>query len=293
MRVLGRVLLLLELPQAAFGLTPADRSARPDKDGHLRASAAAGHLAESFMEPTGLNHHVRICNAYQSEDALDVYFAPRVVHAGAATKNNVTHPEQMVSAAPLSYKTCKRFKMHLQKNDHIVFKSGNSTVGTYEIDETPVNGTVHGLVIFRHSSRDESRFEHNAFSGEEQPQIWVINAYDGAAEANLHLAEHWKHITWQNGRQTIGYNSMVSITRGKYEAVLVNPDGDDLTSATLVALPREGYIVMRVGMETEKKSANEVVPYPQELVVFPSGSLGLHAGLGSLLLCALVFANLY
>merc|ERR550514_362909 len=74
--------------------------------------------------------------------------------------------------------------------------------------------------------------------------------------------------------EDLRYDSVVAVNPGEYEVTLVGSDNSEKAKQSLVALNRESYIVLRVGVEAQSGQN-----YPQELMVHPkSDPSALHSG---------------
>merc|ERR1719327_818621 len=88
--------------------------------------------------------------------------------------------------------------------------------------------------------------------------------------------------------EELRYQSIVAVNPGVYEVELDGADGKPKSKAQLVALNRESYVVLRVGVEAKNGHS-----YPQELVIFPkSDPSTLQSGAASKGLLAALVASI-
>jgi len=214
-------------------------------------------------------HRLRACNAYPYAAPLDVY------------RN---HKEKLTGDDPMPYKTCREFKMPLKAGDKLKFKVGDANAGTFSVSDLPNNDAVLLLVIHRHDTLTNAvSFESHVFANLLNAQIAIIDTYKGAAKASLKITDDSGDKDKRS--ESLRYNSVVAVNPGKYNVVL-SGHGKPV-KASLVALNRESYVIMRVGVEAQQGQS-----YPQEIVVEPksdpaklgtySGASGLQSGLGLL-----------
>ena len=163
----------------------------------------------------------------------------------------------------MPYKTCKDFETALHPGDKLVFKVGKSNAGTFAVSDLPNNDAVLMLVIYRHDTLSTAvSFESHVYAALLNAQVAVVDTYKGPAKASLKIRDHGgKGPEREEG---LRFNSVVAVTKGLYDTLLVGDDGHEVAARELVALDRESYIVLRTGVQ-----AQEGTSYPMELVVFP------------------------
>jgi len=224
-------------------------------EANLRSSA--GHLghASSFVRALEFKHRLRVCNAYPYAAALDLF----------RTKEKLT-------ASSMPYKGCEDFKVQLKAGDKLEFKVGDANAGTFSVSDLPNNDAVLLLVIYRHDTLSTAvSFESHVFANLLNAQVAVIDTYKGSAKSSMKIKDSAQS---KNARtEDLRYDSVVAVNPGEYEVTLAGSDGAPVSKSSLVALNRESYIALRVGVEAQSGQA-----YPQELVVYPkSDPSSLHS----------------
>merc|ERR1719152_460696 len=170
----------------------------------------------------------------------------------------------------MPYKTCREFKTPLKAGDKLEFKVGDMNAGTFAISDLPNNDAVLMLVIHRHDTLTNAvSFESHVFANLLNAQMAIIDTYKGSSHAFPQIVDpdSLKGALEGKGlerKEKLRFNSVVALNQGLYEVQLVGKDGKDEASASLVALDRESYVVLRVGVEAQQGRS-----YPQELVVYP------------------------
>eukprot|EP00747_Dinoflagellata_sp_TGD_P125031 gnl/TRDRNA2_/TRDRNA2_174096_c1_seq20.p1 gnl/TRDRNA2_/TRDRNA2_174096_c1~~gnl/TRDRNA2_/TRDRNA2_174096_c1_seq20.p1 ORF type:complete len:262 (-),score=55.13 gnl/TRDRNA2_/TRDRNA2_174096_c1_seq20:68-853(-) len=213
-------------------------------NGALRQSSRA----EGFVRSLEFKHRLRVCNAYPYNAALDVYRGKS---------------EKLTSDGAMPYKSCQDFSTPLKAGDKLEFKVGDASAGTFSVSDLPNNDAVLMLVIHRHDTLSTAvSFESHVFANLLNAQIAIIDTYKGRARAVPRIMDE---KAAKNARsEELRYDSVVAVKPGTYDVALVGEDGANKAKAQLVALNRESYVVMRVGVEAQQGPA-----YPQELVVYP------------------------
>eukprot|EP00747_Dinoflagellata_sp_TGD_P125029 gnl/TRDRNA2_/TRDRNA2_174096_c1_seq19.p1 gnl/TRDRNA2_/TRDRNA2_174096_c1~~gnl/TRDRNA2_/TRDRNA2_174096_c1_seq19.p1 ORF type:complete len:258 (-),score=62.13 gnl/TRDRNA2_/TRDRNA2_174096_c1_seq19:68-841(-) len=208
----------------------------------------SNHRAEGFVRSLEFKHRLRVCNAYPYNAALDVYRGKS---------------EKLTSDGAMPYKSCKDFSTPLKAGDKLEFKVGDASAGTFSVSDLPNNDAVLMLVIHRHDTLSTAvSFESHVFANLLNAQIAIIDTYKGRARAVPRIMDE---KAAKNARsEELRYDSVVAVKPGTYDVALVGEDGANKAKAQLVALNRESYVVMRVGVEAQQGPA-----YPQELVVYP------------------------
>jgi len=227
------------------------------RNGHLNNQQGA----TQFVRALEFKRRLRVCNAYPYPTALDIFKGS----------------EQLTGSEPMSYKTCRDFETELTPGEKLVFKVGNANAGTFSVSDLPNNDAVLLLIIHRHDTLSTAvSFESHVYSNLLNAQVAVVDTYKGPDKATLKIQDHDEAKTSRS--EELRFDSVVAVNPGKYDVVLDGAEGDSLSSESLVALNRESYIVMRVGVKAEKGSS-----YSQELVVFPhsdASMLGASALMG-------------
>lgn len=214
-----------------------------------------GLRASGFVRALEFNHRLRVCNAYP-------YAAPLELYQG---KNKLTD-------SPMPYKSCQEFKAPIKAGDKLEFRVGDSSAGTFSVSDLPNNDAVLLLMIHRHDTLSTAvSFESHVFANLLNAQIAVIDTYKGAEKASLKIQDASTSKTARE--EDLRYDSVVAVNPGDYEVTLVGSEGKRINKASLIALNRESYVVMRVGVESQQGQA-----YPSELVVFPNSNPAMLKG---------------
>lgn len=240
--------------------------------GKVRSSLRHIGRGDGFVRSLEFKHRLRVCNAYPNADALDVYRG---------------RGEKLTDDKPMPYKSCKDFLSPLKSGDKLEFKVGDASAGTFSVSDLPNNDAVLLLVIHRHDSLSTSvSFDSHVFANLLNAQVAIIDTYKGVARASTMI----KDAEGKKARsEQLRFNSVVAVNPGKYDVVLAGDDGATKAASELVALNRQCYVVIRLGIEAQKGES-----FPQELLVYPhsdaslldSGAVSAKA-LGGLLISAL------
>merc|ERR1719240_1530997 len=163
----------------------------------------------------------------------------------------------------MPYKMCRELPAQLQAGDKLQFKVGTAGVGTFAVNDLPSNDAVLLLVIYRHDAlSDTIAFESHVFANLINAQIAVLDTYKGKKSASPSIKDVQNAKT--SRKEELRYDSVVAVNPGLYEVVL--PEDavaqKNVSAQELVALNRESYLVLRVGMESDEA-------YPEDLLVFP------------------------
>jgi hypothetical protein len=235
------------------------------------SSLRSNHLGSSFVKALEFKHRLRVCNAYPYAAALDVLRGKEKLTAGA-----------------MAYKNCEDFKTQLKAGDKLEFKVGDANAGTFSVSDLPNNDAVLLLVIYRHDTLSTAvSFESHVFANLLNAQIAVIDTYKGSAKSALKIVDDEQAKTAR--AEDLRYDSVVAVNPGMYQCLLEGTDGQSKGKQNLVALNRESYVILRVGVEAQAGQA-----YPQELVVYPKSDPALlHGGASSASLFAAVVALFY
>jgi hypothetical protein len=216
----------------------------------------SGHLASGFVRALEFKHRLRVCNAYPYAAPLDLY-----------------RGKEKLTQASMPYKECEDFKVQLKAGDKLEFRVGDANAGTFSVADLPNNDAVLVLVIYRHDTLSTAvSFESHVFANLLNAQVAVIDTYKGADKATLKIKDSAK--TKSARSEDLRYDSVVAVNPGEYEVMLVGSDNAEKAKSSLVALNRESYIVLRVGVEAQSGQA-----YPQEIMVHPKSDPSvLHSG---------------
>lgn len=248
----------------AFGINVRHREA---------AKTLAAHYDNhetSFVKPLEFKHRLRVCNAYG--------FPMNIFRATI----KLTEPE-------MQYKECRQFAIQLLTGDKLEFHIGDSNGGTFAVASMPDNDAVLLLVISRHDSQSSAvSFESHIFANLADAQVAVIDTYKGKNGGVIRIQDHYKIKSSRS--EELRYDSVVALNPGKFDCVLYGKDGIEKKKEPLVALNREAYVVLRVGVEAPQGGSG----LPEEIIVFPHSPedlLPAHAHTVSItLLLGLLFA---
>lgn len=211
----------------------------------------AGHAGSSFISTLEFKHTLRVCNAYPFNHAIDVFVG-----------------KVKLTDEALKYKKCQEFTHgELKAGDKIDFKVGDSSAGTFNIQELPNNDAVLVLVLYRHDTVSTGvSFESHVFSNLLNAQVAVIDTYRGKAKATARILDVKQHNDPHHVQRSeeLRYDSVVAINPGMYQVSLEGADGKVKATQDLVALNKESYMVMRCGVEAAQGQS-----YPEEIMVFP------------------------
>lgn len=210
------------------------------------SSASSGSSNTSFVRNLDFRRRLRVCNAYASTNEVEVYLG-----------------KLRLTDVPMPYKQCMEFTAELQAGDKLQFKVGTAGVGTFAVNDLPGNDAVLLLVIYRHDAlSDTVAFESHVFANLINAQIAVLDTYKGKKSAKPRIQDVQNAKTSRD--EELRYDSVVAVNPGLYEVVLP-PEANERKNGTkqeLVALNRESYLVLRVGMDSDDA-------YPEDILVFP------------------------
>lgn len=210
------------------------------------------HLqTEGFVRALAFKYTLRICNAYASEKKLEI---------GKGK-------DKLIDGLP--YKECKDLDTNLKSGDKIEFKFDGTEAGTFSIQDLPQNDATLLLMIKRHDAVSSAvAFESHVFANLANSQIAVLDLFKGAEKSTLKIQD--KDDAKLSRQEDLRYDSVVAVNPGKYDCVLVGPDGKEKGRAGLVAVPKESYVVFRTGMEADKDSKDWFPKeYGEDVVVYP------------------------
>merc|ERR1719240_2294252 len=199
----------------------------------LVASGAQGSRlgGEGFVRALEFNHRLRVCNAYPYAAELDVFRG----------KESLT-------------------------GDELEFRVGDASAGTFAISDLPNNDAVLMLVIHRHDTMSTAvSFESHVFASLANAQVAIIDSYKGSEQATPRIADlPDKKKKAPTRSEELRYNSVVAVDAGQYEVLLEDANGTVKSTAGLVAVNHESYVVLRTGVEAQQGES-----FPEELVVYP------------------------
>lgn len=208
-------------------------------------------IARNFVQSLEFKRRLRVCNAYPYPNALNIF-------------RGADEGEALTKDDPMLYKTCRDFEVQMTPGDKLVFKVGSANAGTFAVSDLPNNDAVLLLVIYRHDTLTTAvSFESHVYSNLLNAQVAVVDTFKGPNKAVLRIQDHEDAKNQRS--EELRFDSVVAVNPGKYDIVLEDAkNGETITREDLVALNREGYIVMRVGVDAQQGTS-----YSQELVVYP------------------------
>jgi len=206
------------------------------------------HLqTEGFVRTLKFKYTLRICDAYASEDKLEV----------------IKGKESLLEG--MSYKECSDISTDLKSGDKIEFKIEGTEAGTFSIQDLPQNDATLLLMITRHDAVSRAvAFESHVFSSLANSQIAVLDMYKGAEKSTMKIQD--KTEAKLSRSEDLRYDSVVAVNPGKYDCVLVGADGAEKARTDLVAVPKESYVAFRTGLDVQDKEGKG---YKEDIVVYP------------------------
>lgn len=259
--------------------------------------SASGHVARRHL-PGGLRpsdysrvvafkHQLRVCNAYASTAALDVYKG-----------------DEKLTDHPMEYKACRDLRVKLRAGDRLQFRAVDmASMGTFSISDLPNNDAVLLLVIHRHDSESTAvAFESHVFEDAETSEVAVIDTYRGRdRNITAHISGgappkkaeggvffflfrvHWPEFSsfWGKPKEEakpektedLRFQSTLALNPGVYTVSLNNWAGNATSTDELTAVRHKNYVIFRTGIESEEGGTN----WPEEITVYPKP----HAGAAS------------
>merc|ERR1719506_1034855 len=182
----------------------------------------------------------------------------------------------------MSYKSCRDFSTELTAGEKLLFKVGSANAGTFSVSDLPNNDAVLLLIVYRHDTLSTAvSFESHVYANLLNAQVAVVDTYKGTDKALLKINDHEDAKTSRS--EELRFDSVVAVNPGKYDAVLVSPEGETLATMPFVALNRESYVILRTGVKAQQGTS-----YEQSLVVFPQSDAGLLGGAAASSLAALI-----
>lgn len=202
--------------------------------------------AQSFVQAVDVNHRLRVCNAYPFSGALDILIGQK----------------KLTQDGPMRYKSCQDFQAPRQVGDRLDFKIGDAKTGTFSVSDLPGSDATLLLVVYRHDTRTTAvAFESHVFATLGNAQVAVIDTFTGKAVMKPKIQD--MEAKGKPHFEDLSFGTVVAINPGKYKLLLEDAAGAE-TSNEMVAVDRENYVVLRVGVDAKFGPS-----FPQELVVFP------------------------
>merc|ERR1719313_2621572 len=138
----------------------------------------------------------------------------------------------------------------LKAGDKLEFKVGDASAGTFAVSDLPNNDAVLLLIIHHHDTVSTAvSFESHVFANLLNAQIAVIDTYKGSMKASPRIKDH-EDATSSARSEELRYSSIVAVNPGIYEVELDGADGELKSKSQFVAVNRENYVVLRVGVES-------------------------------------------
>jgi len=218
--------------------------------------------ASNFAKSVQFKHRLRICNAYPDAAGLDVFKG-----RDRDTKENIRmfRGQLKLTALPLEYKMCGDFAAPLLAGDKLKFLVGGARAGTFEVSDLPNNDAVLLIVIHRHDALTSAvAFQSHVFANLLNAQLAAIDTYKGRAHGVTEIT------SIQKKTETVQYNQVLALHPGQYQVSLLDNQKKKTAGENLVALNRESYIILRVGVDSQHG-----LKYPEEIVVYPASDPAL------------------
>lgn len=235
--------LRTSLVTALFAMADSSGSGRAVEQHSLRS------VDSGFVRALEFQYVLRVCNAYSSGDALDVWMGK----------------DKLTTGGPMKYEECRQFARAPREADKLEFKAGDSAVGTFSVTDLPSNDAVLALIIYRHDTLSTAvSFESHVFSNLQGAQVVVFDAYRGRSKSMPRVTARTPKGSGPAPFEELRWNSVVGLKQGIYDVELRDPDGKPRAKSELVALQHESYVVLRTGVEARRGPAS-----PEALVVFP------------------------
>lgn len=258
------VLSMLSTTMAASsGLLLHGSSQQAQAAKHVQDAHKQLHRRSLLVQTPPQLQQLVVCNAYASPKSLDIV--------------QVRTRQSLTNGHPLAYKQCKEFSLPLEEGDQLDFKAGSLDVGTFYATGLPKSAASLLLIPQRRSPNAVGvSFKSHAFADVQNPQIAVIDAYEGKSGKNMESVKIAENLadsadkTIEQVEEELKYNSIVAVNAGKY---FVSLSGAGRRGMSLNAASRAKYVVMRIGAEGEGAQSGN---FPQELIVFPSCGTALH-----------------
>jgi len=247
--VLGSALALLAT--LAAGISPSEIRSRAVSDFwsivrhpfHARQPVA-------FLRNLDYKLKLRVCNAYPSEVPFDVYLNQKKIE-----KDFV-------------YTDCFQYTGDLRGGDRLNFKVQSLATGSFTIDALPRQDATLLLVIARHGQDSlAAKFFSHVYADLKEPQVAVLDTYQGPAEAKIQLQAKGSAISQGSAPKDLGARSVMAVDEGSYQVTL-GQAGEKQQKYEFNAWGKEAYAVIRIGMKSYTGKS-----YPEELVVFPKDAL--------------------
>lgn len=220
------------------------------------ATAAPSTTIQIPLQAVPFKHRVRICNAYPAVAGLDVFKGHDVTTEGSI---DTFRSQQKLTQMPLDYKMCGDFASPLVAGDRLKFTLGGASAGTFTISDLPNNDAVLLIVIHRHDTLSNAvAFKSHVFANLLNSQVVVIDTYKGRTQGGIEITDGGK------SKEKLRYNSVMALNPGEYKVGLLDRHHKTRATERLIALNRQSYVIMRVGVESQRGQS-----YPEEIVTYP------------------------
>lgn len=172
---------------------------------------------------------------------------------------------KLTGDAPMPYKMCGDFLLPLRAGDQLDFRVGEMSAGMFQISDLPNNDALMLLVIERHDTLTTAvSFKSHVFANLLNAQVAVIDAYKGPQRGKAVIMDKPRFGSMPKANESLRFNGVVAIQPGLWQVALMGDDGAEKGRSDLVALNRESYVILRVGVDAQHGTC-----YPPELVVYP------------------------
>jgi len=213
-------------------------------------NASMAFMSNVENKNLGYKLKLRICNAYPQEMPYDVYLNKVKIQGG------------------LEYTDCFQYTDDLRGGDKVNFKVQSLQAGTFTIDTLPREDATLLLVIMRHDPESVSaKFLSHVYAALKDPQIAVLDAFQGDADAKIQLAVKGTAISEDAVPKNLSVGSVLAVDEGAYEVTL-GQAGKKQKKYELNTWGQEAYAIIRCGMDSPKGKS-----YKEELLVFPRKAL--------------------
>lgn len=199
-----------------------------------------------------------LCNAYAHSLPLHI--------------TDVERHQRLTGETPLSYKTCRTFRLPMKEGDRFEFRAGDTAIGTFFANHLP-EGPM-SLLLVAHRKRPDSlavAFDSHAFAELDAAQLAVVDAYRGEEAGHLLIMDSASSQTAKKRAEKLSFNTVMAVNPGKYEVALLDGSEASVAALPLEASSKGKFVVMRVGGVSASSLAQMSQgqgSFGQELVVF-------------------------
>lgn len=214
--------------------------------------------------------YLRVCNAYQSPDYLEVFVAGSVLIDGS-----------------IPYGQCREQVTAIRVGQRIEFQVGLIERASFVTAGIPSDTSLLLLVVYKgrkpalnpaNRDLDLIRFKSHFFGpATKEPVIAVIDAYNDGTHGRH--STHPKRLTIRDDRKSkmlrseqIMYDSFVAVNPGQYEVIL-DPDEEE-RKEQFVAKEGGRYCIIRIGKSESTEYRESVLVWPEERAPAKNNLLG-------------------